>query len=120
MTDYLIYDTQTQADAANQVIYQTGLQLRTLAGYTVDAGGLIGRMAGVDNPAGGRTSGWDIPKQRQTDNKWCVLHPNTNPKAQAILPNGQKALDVVMAALGAVSVDVDPGDGSWFPGGGVE
>jgi len=113
MAIFLVFDTETEAQTANQTVFDTALPIYRLQGYDADAQGLIGKKNGVVNPSGGRTTAWDIPRQR-LDGKWIVVDPATHPAAQTILPDGQKALDIMNAALGTVIREVDPQDGTWF------
>lgn len=114
MTTYLIFNSEVEAQTANQLIFDTAIPLYKLQGYDSDVGGLIGKMDGVLNASGGRTSSWDIPRQR-LDGKWAIIHPENHPAAQTILPDGSKALDILNSALGVVVKEVNPEDDTWFP-----
>jgi len=113
MALYLVFNTELEAQAANQTIFDAAIPLYNLMGYPSDTQGLIGKVKGVVNPFGGRTSAWDIPKQ-PLDGKWLILDPSAHPAAQTILPDSSKAIDIMNAALGVVVRELDPENGTWF------
>lgn len=81
MREYLIFNTQAQALAAAAAIYQIGAAYAASLGRTVDEGIVSTREDGADDPAAAKSTAWDIPKQRLTDGKWIVLHPQYHPNA---------------------------------------
>lgn len=105
MVDYLVFDTQADADAAELTIRERGFQIAVLQGHTVMDGVL--HFAGA---TGVGTERWDVPQQR-VDGKWVVAHPNSYFAAKDP-DNGAAWLAIVMAGVGGT---VEAHSPTWWP-----
>jgi len=106
--DYLVFETETQAEAVEAQIFHVGALLAHSLGYFVEDGVIHGKKDGTSSTNTGVTTRWAIPKQR-LDNKWVIPHPKHSDHA--------KANPDVMAQLETqlVGIPVETFDPSWFP-----
>lgn len=113
MVRYLVHATEAEALASAAAIDRRARAVFLAQGYTLrDDGAVIGKVLGVDNPAG-VTVTWDVPRQRLTDGAWILEHPETHPSAGFLVSPGVTVLQFVTQDVLAVPVeDADP---SWFP-----
>ena len=104
--DYLIYNTEQEAETAQSIIFEFGKALAAEAGYFVN-GGIHGIKNGISSVDTASSTVWDIPRQR-LDSKWVVLHPKYDNAAQDV-----DLLNALMLELEPFSVEAEQPD--WFP-----
>ena len=104
--DYLIYNTEQEAETAQDIIFEFGKALAAQAGYFVN-GGIHGTRHGISSVETAHSERWDIPRLR-LDSKWVVLHPKYDNAAQ-----DAELLDALMLELEPFSVETEQPD--WFP-----
>jgi hypothetical protein len=104
--DYLIYNTEQDADAAQGIVFEFGKNIAGQLGYFTN-GGIHGKKQGVSNASTGITTRWCNVEQR-LDGNWIVLHPQYHPAAQ-----DETLIAELMLELEVVTVETKQSD--WFP-----
>jgi len=110
--DYLIFDTETQAIAINNAIFEIAKVLYASKGFPVDEDGIISSRDGVFDDAEVKTTSWYTPQQR-LDDKWIVLHPRHSAAADTVLEDGTMGIVALMAQLPPQLEETE--DTSWWP-----
>lgn len=107
---HLLFTTESEAEAANNTIWQYGVALAQAAGYQANVeSGITGKRNGIDDPAGAKTLCWDKPPLTQIlDGRWIVSHPNRHPAAK-----DPAKLAAIMSQLSGYTEGSD--DGTWYP-----
>ena len=108
--NYLVFNTEEEAEQAQQTIFAVIRQNAEAAGYDIaEDGSIIGKADGVSNPDAMHTSGWDTPMQR-VDGKWVILHPE---KAKDVANSNQ--FNAILSAIPDYTVEQEAND--WWPEG---
>ena len=113
MTNYLVFDTETASETAQQEIFLAGAGIAELQGYQFADGELKGKAGGQIRGDSAGTVRWAQPRQRP-DGKWIIPHPERHPMAQSELPGGVKYVDHVMGQV-TQSFTVESWSETWFP-----
>ena len=104
--DYLIYNTEQEADTAQSIIFEFGKNIAARLGYYTNEA-IHGKKQGISNASTGVTIRWCDVKQR-LDGKWLVLHPKYHSAAKDAALLGE-----LMLELDPVTIETKQPD--WFP-----
>lgn len=103
--DYLVYDTEEEALAAERIVFNFGKLLAKNSGYLTN-GAIHGLKNGVSDETTAITDKWSVVQQR-LDGKWVILHPKYHSAAKDPL-----LLSGLMDSVG--DVVIEPIGSDWF------